>query len=214
MNILAFTSKFPIFFTVVILTILLIHNMRRADRINKKKRDEYYARERAANSTRRKSLETIDYIVIPYDTLPMELEKDDEVIHDCIKQINELKGEPIANFTGVSNTDLKLQYGVPNINHLTKCDNDFTILVRTLQEWANRLHELNHDDEALTILEFAIKSRSDISASFYLAARIYASREDTKKIAWLKRSAEALNSMMSSPILRTLEEKYPDVSAY
>ncbi len=214
MNILLLTSKFPILFIVIILIILMVRNMKRADKIIQKSRDDFARREAEANATRRKSLETVDYIVIPYDELPMELEKDDAIIAECIGQVNDLKGQPIANFTGLTNTDLKLAYGAPNITHLSRCDNDFTILARTLNEWAARLHELNHDDEALYILEFAIKCRSDISSTYYLAAKIYASREDNKKIAWLKRQAEAVNGMMGGPILRTLNEKYPDVAAY
>lgn len=214
MNILLFTSKFPILFIVIILIILMIRNMKRADRIIQKNKEDFARREAEANNTRRKSLETVDYIVIPYDELPMELEKDDSVIAECIKQVEDLRNQPIANFTGLTNTDLKLEYGAPNITHLTRCDNDFTILARTLQEWANRLHELGHDDEAVYILEFAVKCRSDISSTYYLAAKIYASREDNKKLAWLKRQAEGVSSIMGGPILRTLNEKYPDVEAY
>lgn len=214
MNILALTSRFPVFFVVITLTILLIHNIRRSDRIIKKKQDEYWTREITANSTRRKSLDTVDYIVIPYNDFPMELEYDDPQIKEYVDQINELKGHQIANFTGLTNTDLKLEYGAPNITHLTRCDNDFTILARTLDGWAARLHELGHDEEALTILDFAVKCRSDVSSTFYLAARLYSEREDYKKIAWLKRQAESLNSLMSGPILRNLNEKYPDINAY
>lgn len=214
MNILLLTSKFPVLFVVIILIILMVRNMKRADRIIQKNREDFARRESEANATRRKSLETVDYIVIPYDELPMELEKEDATIAECISQINELMGRPIANFTGLTNTDLKLEYGAPNISHLTRCDNDFTILARTLQDWANRLHELNHDDEALYILEFAIKCRTDISSTYYLAAKIYAAREDTKKIAWLKRQAEAVSGIMGGPILRNLNEKYPDIAAY
>lgn len=214
MNILALTSRFPILITVIILIALLTHNMRKADRKRKADRDEFLAREVAANNTRRKSLDTVDYIVIPYDEFPMELEKDDDVIAECINDLNNLREQPIANFTGMTNTDLKLEYGAPNITHLTRCDNSFTLLVRILQNWASRLHELGHDDEAIGLLEFAIKARSDVSASYYLAARIYNSREQYNKIAWLKRQTESINSIMSGPILRTLNEKYPDISAY
>ncbi len=210
MNILAFTSKFPIFFVVIILTILLLHNMRRADKIRKKTYDDFLERESKANSTRKKALDSVDYIVIPYEELPFTLEADDEVISRCLLRMEEFRTEPTANFTGVSNTDLKLMYGAPNISHLTRCDNNFIILARTLQEWAARLYELGHPKEALTILEFAIKIHSDISAGFYLAARIYAENGDYKKITWLKRQAEALNSLMSAPIIKTLNEKYPD----
>lgn len=214
MNLIAFTSKFHIFFVVIILTVLLLHNMKRADKIRKKSYNDFLDKEALANSTRRKALDSVDYIVIPYNELPMDVESEDESVADCIKRIEEFRNEPTANFTGISNTDLKLEYGAPNISHLTRCDNNFTILVRTLQDWAARLYELGHADEALSILEFSIKIHSDISASFYLAARIYAEKEDFKKIAWLKRQAEALNSLMSSPIIKTLDEKYPKVSAY
>ncbi len=214
MNILLLTSKFPVLFIVIILIILMVRNMKRADKIIQKNRDAFTEREREANATRRKSLETVDYIVIPYEELPMDREKDDETIAECIKQVNDLKGQPIANFTGFTNTDLKLEYGAPNISHLSRCDNDFTILARTLQEWANRLHELGHDDEALVILEYAIKWRSDISSTYYLAAKIYAAKDDNKKIAWLKRQAEGVSGIMGGPILRNLNEKYPDIEAY
>lgn len=214
MNILSFTSRFPIFFSFLILIVLLIYNMRKADRKIKKKQDEFFQREMEANATRRKPLDTVDYISIPVNDFPMELEKEDPVILECINDIKMLQDQPIANFTGLTNTDLKLEYGAPNISHLTRCDNDFTLLARTIQNWAKRLHELNHDDEAIAILEFIIKNRSDVSASYYLAAQIYYKREDYKKIAWLKRTAETLNSMMSSPIIRTLDEKYPDIKAY
>ena len=214
MNILAFTSRFPIFFSFIILTFLLSHNMRKADKRIKKNRDEFMAREAAANSTRRKSLETVDYISIPFDTFPIEVEKDDPTIAECIRDVGMLRDQPIANFTGLTNTDLKLEFGAPNIRHLTQCDNDFTILARTIQTWAKRLSELGHDDEALILLEFIIKNRSDVSSSYYLAAKIYNEREDYKKIAWLKRTADTLNSLMANPIKSTLDEKYPDISAY
>lgn len=214
MNILAFTSRFPIFFSFIILTLLLAHNMRRADKKIKKNRDDFIAREIAANSTRRKSLDTVNYIVIPIDEFPTEVEKEDEIIANCIKDVKMLCDKPIANFTGLTNTDLKLEYGAPNITHLTRCDNDFTFLARTIQEWASRLHELGHNDEALILLEFIIKAKSDISSSYYLAAKLYSEKGNTAKIAWLKRTAETLNSMMAIPIQNKLNEQYPDVSAY
>ncbi|MBQ0028343.1 MAG: hypothetical protein KBS96_07045 [Lachnospiraceae bacterium] len=214
MNILAFTSRFPLFFSFIILILILGHNMRKADRKNRKSKDEFMAREILANSTRRKPLDTVDYILIPYDSFPIEVEKDDEIISECIKDIGYLRDVPIANFTGLTNTDLKLEYGAPNITHLTKCDNDYTVLARTIQNWAERLHELGHDDDALTLLEFIIKTRTDVSSSYYLAAKIYSEKEDYAKIAWLKRTAETLNSMMAGPIQNKLNEKYPDISAY
>lgn len=214
MKILSIASAFPLFTCFVLLSLLLMYNIKKNTRKNKQKVEDFWARERLANSTRRKPLDTVEYIRIPIEDLPMELEAQDPIIADCIKQIIELKDEPIANFTGLTNTDLKLEYGAPNITHLSKCDSDFTILARTLQDWAKRLHELGHDDEAISILEFAIKNRSDVSASYYLAAMIYAANDNDRKIAWLKRTADTLSSAIKPSIIRTLNEKYPDIQAY
>ena len=83
-----------------------------------------------------------------------------------------------------------------------------------MQSFAERLHELGHDPEALSLLEYAVKIRSDISGTYYLAAELYDAADNTKGIAWLKRNAEALNSIMVTPILRKLNEMYPNVEAY
>lgn len=207
-------TKFPIFFTFVILSLIFMLNIRRSNRRIRKSREEFWAKEIRANSVRRKPLDNVDFLSVPYDELPFDLEKDDDVIKECTSELWELKDQPIANFTGITNTDLKLEYGAPNITTLSKADTNYTLLVRNLQKWAERLHELEHDDEALTILEYAIKIRSDISSSFFLAAELYSNKGQNDKIAWLKRSAERLNSIMMRPILNKLNELYPDISAY
>ncbi len=214
MNLLSLTSKFPIFFTFVLLSVIFMLSIRRSTRQIKKNREEFWAKEIRANSVRKKPLTNVDFIVIPYDELPLELETQDEKVKECLDQLYELKDQPIANFTGITNTDLKLEYGAPNITTLSKADTNFTLLVRTLQGLADRLHALGHDSEALTILEYAIRIKSDVSASYYLAAKLYSESGNTKGIAWLKRSAETLNSIMVTPILRKLNELYPDIPAY
>ena len=207
-------SKFPIFFTFVILSVIFMLNVRRSNKRIRKNREDFWAKEIRANSVRRKPLDNVDFLSIPYDELPMDTAPDDDIVKECVKQLEELKDEPIANFTGITNTDLKLEYGAPNITTLSRADTNYTLLVRTLQSFAERLHELGHDPEALSLLEYAVKIRSDISGTYYLAAELYDAADNTKGIAWLKRNAEALNSIMVTPILRKLNEMYPDVEAY
>lgn len=207
-------GRFPIFFTFVILSVIFMLNIRRSNRRIRKNREEFWAREIRANSVRRKPLDNVDFISVPYDELPMDEDSTDDIIKECMDDILSLKGEPIANFTGITNTDLKLEYGAPNITTLSKADTNYTLLVRTLQKWAQRLHEQDNDEDALKVLEYAIKIRSDVSSSFYLAASIYSTKGNDKGIAWLKRSAETLNSIMARPILNKLNELYPDVPAY
>ena len=65
---------------------------------------EYWKRERAANSTRRKPLDNLDYIKVPMEIFPMELLQDIPKIEDYRQIILTLKDQPIVNFTGLSNT--------------------------------------------------------------------------------------------------------------
>ena len=83
--------------------------------------------------------------------------------------------------------------------------------MRTLQAWGKRLHELGYHDEALTVLEYAIATRTDISATYYLAASIYQEKGQAEKINHLLLVAETLQSAMKNAIVRTLKESYPNI---
>ena len=84
----------------------------------------------------------------------MELLQDNPRIEDYRQIILSLKDQPIVNFTGLTNTELKLQYGAPNITLLTTYDQNYTLLVRTLQQWAQALYDGGFSKEACQLLEF------------------------------------------------------------
>ncbi len=169
----------------------------------------FWARENAANNVRRKPLDNLDYISIPSDTLPMSLMTDHAEVSECLQIIQELSTEKIVNFTGISNTDLKLQYGAPNINLLTEFDQNYTLLARTLQKWAELLYQNGYVTETKTILEFAISTRTDVSKSYYLLADIYKQQGEPEKIQGLIDVAVGLNSALKGAIVRTLQESNP-----
>ena len=205
--------RFPLFASFIIFMIVFLINRKKADFKDASIERSYLETERQANSTRKKSLENLDYIIIPFSTLPMDTATQDEVVSECVKEIRELSEEKIVNFTGLTNTDLKLKYGTANITLLSVYDQNFTLLVRSLQDWAKRLFELGHTDECLILLEFAVSIRSDISSTYYLAAKIYAKQGNIEKIAYLIQTAQTLNSVMKNSIVRTLQESYPDTDS-
>lgn len=203
--------RFPIFASFIIFLVFFYINTRRVEKKKQKQDDNFWEVERRANSVRRQSLDCLDYIVIPFDTLPLSAAADDEIIKQSLRELKELADEKIVNLTGFTNTELKMQYGAPNITLLSRYDQNFTLLVRNLQTWAERLNELGYKKEALTVLEFAISNRTDISGSYYLAASLYAEFDTPEKISYLKRTADTLHSAMRNPIVRTLQELYPDI---
>ena len=143
---------------------------------------DFWEKERAANSVRRKPLDDLDYLTIPMDELPVSLHTDNDTIASCIDTIGELSKSPVVNLTGISNTDLKLKYGAPNITLLTLYDQRYTLLASTLQKWANELISLNETDAACTVLEYAVSTGTDVSGTYKSLASIYDSRGDKDSI--------------------------------
>ncbi len=169
----------------------------------------FWQRERAANSVRKKPLDDLNYITIPLDKLPANSHADDETVADCISTLTVLSEHPIVNLTGITNTDLKLTYGTANITVLTEYDQNYTLLVTTLQKWADTLYALGDTAGTVTLLEYAVSIGSDVSKTYSLLASIYDQNNELSKITFLKESADKLTSSSGKIIVRKLEEAYP-----
>ena len=199
--------KYPFFASFLVLCAVFYHNRKKSDKNEAKIMQDYFKRENEANNTRKQPLDNLDYIKIPIDELPTSVNIDDPMIEECISDLNRLNEESIVNFTGMTNTDLKLAYGPANLPFLQKCDFNYTGLVTCLYKWAKRLYELSYKQEALSILEYAITIKADISGIYYLAADIYTEDGHPEKIDYLINAADTLNSAMKSSIINTLKEK-------
>ncbi len=177
---------------------------------NKKSQDtaqkDFWEKEREANSTRRKSLDNLDYIKIPIEKLPMSLLSVVPKAEDYKQIIQTLAELPIVNFTGISNTELKLRYGAPNIDLLCGYDQNYTLLVCTLQQWAQLLYDSGYINEALHMLEFSVSTGTDVSATYRLLCQIYIQLNTPEKIGSLYPIVEVLHSAMQKTIVRILQE--------
>lgn len=178
-----------------------------ATRKYEKNSQDFWERESRANSTRKKSLDGLELITIPLESLPFS-NSDDDTLKECEGIIRILATQDIINLTGISNTDLKLTYGAPNFPYLSACDQNFTDLARTLNQWAKRLLELNQPDNAQKVLEFAIDCKSDISTTYQMLSSIYAQKHESEKIQSLITTAETLNTLLKDKILKDLESAY------
>ena len=201
--------KMPFFASFIIFLIWLSYEISKSRRIGENAQDAYWERENAANNTRRKSLDNLRYIVIPFDSLPMETLKEDEKIMEFHKTLYYLSESPNVNFTGFSNTDLKLEYGAPNIDLLARYDQSYTTLARTLQQWAEKLYQAGYVQEAKQILEFSISTDTDVSGSYRLLASIYSKEGETGKIKELEDRARHLKSASRNIIVRILQQFDP-----
>lgn len=157
--------------------------------------------------SRKKDISNLNYITIP-DTLPF-VDTDVETIKKAQNDLAELKEKKILNLTGMSNTDLKIKYGVANLSVLSEYDENFSKLCRAIVRLSAALKENGFDEQAEAFLEFGIKCGSDVSANYFMLAEYYLEKGNTKGLSRLKTSAQALNSLSKNVILKKLETLTP-----
>lgn len=194
---------FPFLTCVLIFIVILFLTRQKSTRLEQERNDNYLNKEILANGTRKQNISALNYITIPLETFPLNIEKDDTLLSfEAI--LNELTDKRILNLTGISNTDLKMQYGLANLEALSEYDSNFTTLARTIVDYATRLIELNHIPEAITVLNFGIECQSDIYSNYNLLATLYLQQDQTDKIPHLIEVAKGLNSLRKASILENL----------
>lgn len=198
--------RFYFFASFIVFCIWLGYEIHKRRNMEAKNYEAFWDREHTANSTRRKSLDALPYITIPVETFPFGLLPENEQVLEYEQTIRDLAQEPVVNLTGFSNTDLKLEYGAPNIDLLSLYDQRYTTLVCTLQSWAELLYRNGFWAEARTLLEFAVSTHTDIYASYELLVRIYEKNSEKDKIASLLPFAQEIRSLSKNRITALLEE--------
>lgn len=197
---------FPMFTIFILFIAWFTYNRHRSEKIEKEREKQFWAKEEKANAVRKKDLSLLPYITISCATLPVGISPDDESLCQYEAQLQALSSLKILNLTGLSNTELKLKYGAPNLTFLTECDQNFMDLVRLMHQWGTRLYELALTDAAQQVLSQAVIWGSDIKGSYVLLAKIYQEKGNFQGIQQLSEHAEALNSLMKQPILNALKD--------
>lgn len=174
-------------------------------RLEQKKEDEFWEREREANSVRRKPIDHLDYIKIPKE-LPVDLLKDNIEMPNILKTVESLRNDKILNLTGYSNTDLKLEYGAPNLTELSRYDSNFTALVTTFQKWADLLLNEDYEKEAVGLMEYIVSIGGDIGKTYRLLGKYYLRNSMEDKFDELLKSADSLRSLNKPYILQSVKD--------
>ena len=171
----------PICLILFILFIAVItFAIKRADSAQAKVTEEFWEKERKANSTLRGDTTDLCYITIPEKFFPLNNDK-----------INDLRDKTLVNLTGMTNTDLKLKYGILNFKKLSEYDDNFTKFVSMLPDYYNRLKEAGYESLGNELLELAVEHR----------------------LAELIEKAKQLNSLSRDGIVSMLESLQADVAS-
>lgn len=242
----------PILFGLTFIILIFMQFSKSRQKNAKQTSEEFWKREREANLVPSKDLSSLDYLTIPYGSLPFyywtpgangperfnhtspQTATDDSsgelsVLPDAVQEstytlsaehiaplseelaeaehaICELSGKRILNLTGISNTELRLTYGTMNLDPLTAYDQNFTVLIRSLQKWGALLVSSGNYNDAVTVLSYAVGIGSDIAGTYTLLGRLYKSKGELQKIEELKQSAEQLTTLMKPSIIRDLDQ--------
>lgn len=196
----------PLMILPFVLILLSLFNLlrNRSRRSMKESQDAFWEKEQRANRTRKQDISNLDYIQIPLHTFPVGAYADD-TLAELEQTLQTLSSRKILNLSGISNTDLKLQYGAANLNILSDCDTDFTTLARTLSAYGEQLAALGHWQDAVTVLEFGIDCKTDISKNYTLLGMLYREHGEQGKLQELTDIVRNSDMLLKDSVLKQLE---------
>ena len=189
---------FPFLAIFISFCLVLTYYIRKSDASQQKVNDEFWEKERLANTIRKQDISKLDYITIPFEKIPHKLDTLTE------KKFFSLADKPMLNLTGISNTDLKLQYGTANINILSEYDANFIEFVSLVPMYADELLEAGREDTAKMLLEFAVSCKADSRKIYTQLANIYISNGQSDKIHELLEASNALPELTKKAIQKDL----------
>lgn len=208
--------NFPFFASFLIFIVVLQHNLRKGKKAQEQSEAAFWKREFSANDVRKRSLDDLVYVKFaatdfyPFKLLGAKdsssfLERNPEV-KEILSRFVFLENQKIVNLTEYTNTDLKYKYGVANLNTLTEYDTNYNELITLLHNYGSIYIREGYENQALSILEYAVSIGTDISGTYLLLAEIYQKNQQQDKIQWLKKEAEKISTSRKASIIRKLQE--------
>lgn len=195
---------------IIILIVIQLY-LKKSTRSGSERSKKYWEREQKANSTRKQDISTLNYIKWD-DSLPAidnsltlaDILNNSPEALKAYNNIQTLKTEPILNLSEYSNTDLKLKYGVANLDTLTQYEDNYTSFIKSLSELGHILIEHKDISDATAFLEYAVKIGSDIRLTYTDLYALYSEAENASKIRQLRQYASIIKSVNKDLIVSAI----------
>ncbi len=187
---------------------IIKHNANKERSKDKPSIRSYLDRESAANSVRRQDISNLPYIHAPIDSFPFDITLNDKKkqfqIENYKKEIIHVAQNPMLNLIGVSNTELKEQYGPANLEILSYYDQNYTRYMRSLYLYAQGIYE-EYPSEAVSILTYCIETGTDISGIYELLGTYYIQHGRTTELEQLYTRIPDTTSISGKMIISKLD---------
>lgn len=196
---------FPCLGIFLVLIAFIAASTFRAKQQQKELFEQFLQKENEANQTRRQDLNTLSYIHIPLDRFPFG-RYEPEIFSSYEDSLRTLAETKMVNLNSKSNTELKLKYGVANLDALLTCEKNFDQLCETLNEYGQTLAEQGHTEDARQVLEYAVSIKTDYTNSFLTLARLYQAQGNRTKLEALIPSTAHIDSFRRKKLTDQLHE--------
>lgn len=203
----------PILGIVLAFVIFLAIRYRSLAKKREQKSEDFWAREREGNLSVRRDidLEKLPYLKVPLSKFPSDAALlDDTTYMSYIAQLEAMSHERMLNLSGKTNTDLKLEYGINNLDTMQKVGDNYISLTVLLIDIAKHLMAIERFEDAITVLEYGVSIGSDISANYTLLGDCYLRVGRPKKITDLIDLVKSRGFVMERSILKHLNSLLPD----
>lgn len=198
-------TAFPILSIVMIVVLLLFFTIRSSNKKIQEADDDFWDKELKANSTPAKDISNLPYITIPMEKFPLKYSSSDEVLA-IESRLEDLSHKKLLNLTNKTNTDLKLEYGRPNLDTMQEIGDNFDQLTTCLIDYANAMIELENYTGAIAILEYGAAIKSDIASNYTLLADCYIKIDKANRIKPLYDQVKSLELINQASILRHFDQ--------
>lgn len=189
----------------IIFLIWLFYEQRKSQHKDKKRSDEFWAREAEANSTRKKDISHLPLLHVQESEIPL-VDTDDESVLYYIGHIRDLIKNPMADLSEYTNTDLKLSYGVGNFKLLSEYDENFNNFLLSLSNLARSYTEVGFLTEAQDTYRLALYYGSQKVSDYTGLAEIYIQMDQPEQVTALIQEVEAGAHPHKDSILQALRE--------
>lgn len=195
----------PIFLICIIVFVIWFRvKMKKASKETNVKNTQFWEREEQANFARKKDISNLEYLTIDDSELMLKTAANDEEA-DLMQQLTDCAHRKMLNLSAYSNTDLKEQYGVVNLEELSNCDQNYLYFIRALSNWGCYLYEQDDYDRAQKVMELSLRIGSDISHVYTVLAQIYLKQGNEEKVDELIQKAELSDMPLKDSLIRKLK---------
>lgn len=195
----------PIFLICIIVFVIWFRvKMKKAGKEANIQNTQYWEREEQANFARKKDISNLEYLTVDDSELMLKTPENDEEAN-LMQQLTDCAHRRMLNLSAYSNTDLKEQYGVVNLEELSNCDQNYLYFIRALSNWGRYLYDHDDYERAQSVMELSLRIGSDISHVYTVLAQIYLKQGNEEKVDELIRQAASSDMALKDSLIRKLK---------